>query len=120
MPSASSASVATCTVSRTRIDQSEHRPDRSGNRLEQSLRPEPSAKPVPTREWRWKERGAGTNEPGRSRCDQRLENEAIDAAARPWEGVEKRLRHTHRKISFLWKSVENLGGKRWEKRPVDR
>ena len=47
MPSASSASVATCTVSRTRIDQSEHRPDRSGNRLEQSLRPEPSAKPVP-------------------------------------------------------------------------
>src|SRR5699024_8575921 len=34
-------------------------------------------------------------------------------------GVEKRMRHTHRKISFLWKSVENLGGKRWEKRPVD-
>lgn len=38
----------------------------------------------------------------------------------PERGVEKRLRHTHRKISFLWKSVENLGGKRWEKRPVDR
>src|SRR5699024_5746942 len=55
---------------------------RETNRLEQSLRPEPSAKPVPTREWRWKERGAGTNEPGRSRCDHRLENEAIDAAVR--------------------------------------
>jgi hypothetical protein len=38
----------------------------------------------------------------------------------PERGVEKRLRHTHRKNSFLWKSVENLGGKRWEKRPVDR
>src|SRR5699024_11984469 len=39
-----------------------------------------------TREWRWKERGAGTNEPGRSRCDHRLENEAIDAAGRSREG----------------------------------